>query len=271
MMINDMGKLMHLPLADIRPGLTVATSPYIVQAAATALQQANGRNWVPLIVKQVDQYCYEVISQGLVYAIAQAAQLERVWCIVTDASPETIALTHILAGEQLPKVNLSTASYPEIWAALEFACEQSSALKGMDHTAVAEALMAANRQNWQNLTPITKLGKFKFGKSAVAINGKRLHALATVFDVVPPEPIAAPPVLTPIQLKKATRPEIFAQLQRLASAHPPGFEQLDLEKIADEIFTEPKTKWKSLTPLTKLNCGITAAHVKVMKQIFTLS
>jgi hypothetical protein len=271
MTMNDIGKLMHLPIADIKPGKPVHASPYVVQAAAAALQQANGHNWVPLIVKQIDRYTYEVISNGLVYAIAQAAGLERVWCVITDASPETVELTHILAGEQLPKVNLCTASQAEILAALQFVSEQSSALKGLDITAAAEKLASAKRLSWQDFSAITKLGKFKSDKSEVAISRTKLKALSTVFYLLPSEPVVQPPILQPIKIKQASRNEIFQQLKQLAEAETAGFDKLDLEKIADEIFTEPKTKWTSLNPITtKLKCGVTPTQVKALRLVFTL-
>jgi hypothetical protein len=271
--MNDVGKLMHLPMADIKPGQTVPVSKYMLQAAATALQNANGRNWVPLIVKQVDQYTYEVVSHGLVYAVAQAAKLDRVWCVVTDPSPETLELTHILAGEALPKVNLTTASQDIIQAALEYLCEQpGSALKGLDSTAAAAKLATAKRQTWEDLTPISKLGKFKFATTEAVINTtkKRLDALAEIFYVSPIAPKVEVSSLKTISLKKATRDEIYQQLKLLMESGANGFDDLDLDHIADELFTEPKGKWKSLNPITRLNCGIKTAHLKALKQIFIL-
>jgi hypothetical protein len=270
----DVGRLMHLPLQDIKPGPLLKVSNFVVQAAAQQLRQAEAKKqvYLPLIVKQLDRHTYEVTSNAIVYAVAKAAGLERVWCVVTDPSPELETLTKILIGEQTPKINLSCASAAEIHSALEFVSQtEVTALKGLDVAELAEKLAAANRETWQDFSPIGKLGKFiKSGKSATSLNPKKLEALATVFYLTPKAPPNLPaPTLS--NLKKATRQEIMERLQYLAQMQISGFDQIDLDKAADEIFTEPKGKWKtSFSPIAKLNCGISTAQAKVLSQVFTL-
>jgi hypothetical protein len=269
----DVGRLMHLPLQDIKPDLLLNVSDFVVQASAQQLRRAEDQKqvYLPLIVKQLDQHTYEITSNAMVYIVAKAAGLERVWCVVTDPSPELETLTKILIGEQTPKINLSVASASEIQAALAFVSQvKAAALKGLDVEALAAQLAAAKRDTWQDFSPISKLGKFiKSGKSAASLTGQKLEALASVFYLTPK---ARPNLPTPeiINIKKATHPEIMARLQYLAQMQISDFENVDLDKAADEIFTESKAKWKSFAPIAKLNCGISTAQAKVLTQVFSL-
>jgi hypothetical protein len=42
------------------------------------------------------------------------------------------------------------------------------------------------------------------------------------------------------------------------------------EKTADAIFTANKGKWKTLSPISKLECGIDTAKMKIIKTLFSL-
>lgn len=269
----DVGRLMHLPLQDIKPGSAPHVDEFIVQATAEKLRHADAQKqvYLPLIVKQLDRHTYEVTSNALVYTVAKAAGLARVWCVVTDPSPELETLTKILTGEELPKINLSKATSHEIRMGLEFIYQaEGAALKGLDISALAEALASAKRDTWQDFSPISKLGKFiKPGKTATSLTGNKLDLLKNVFYLTPKAPLNLPAPKV-INIKKATRTEIFTRLDYLAQMQISGFDQLDLEKVADEIFTEPKGKWKSFAPIAKLNCGVSSAQAKSLSQVFAL-
>lgn len=72
------------------------------------------------------------ITYRFIYAVAEAAGLEKVWCIIADDSEATEQVTKILAREAIPKINLSTASRDEIKSALEYLIEQPDTnLKGV--------------------------------------------------------------------------------------------------------------------------------------------
>lgn len=49
-----------------------------------------------------------------------------------------------------------------------------------------------------------------------------------------------------------------------------GFEKLDAESIATILFTASKGKWKSLNPISKLECDIDTAKIKTLKTVFSL-
>ncbi len=203
--LSDVGNLMYLDLEIIEPGEIINTSEYIINATAKELSNTNGRNWIPLIVKEIAEDHYQVIGNYFIYAVAEAAGLEKVWCIIADDSEVTAKVTKILAGEEIPKINLSTASRDEIKAALEYLIEQpATVLKGIKIPVATNRIDEAPRQYWQDLKPITKL---KCGISA----GKKVKALEQVFYLTPesmPDDIKDPKVLTTLtttELKKIAK------------------------------------------------------------------
>ncbi len=259
---NNIGKLMHLRLADIEPGEQSSESEFIINAAAEAVCGASGRNWIPVIVKEIADYQYQVVSHNFVYAVAQQAALERVWCIVIEPETKSIEQAKILAKEIVPKVNLTVASGNTILAALRYlVAEPGSALKGLDIIKTANRITSADRATWTSLSPITAL------KCGIT-KGKKLDALAKVFFLSPPLPVPPPPQV--VSIKSASRDEIFSRLSYLSTHKIGGFQAVDPETTADVIFTASKGKWKSLNPISKLECGIDAAKIKTLKTAFAL-
>lgn len=262
---DNVGQLMHLPLDHIAPveELYDATfSEFTVNAAAEAILNTDGRNWMPIIVKEIGDYQYQVVSNHFVYTVAQAANLERVWCIVIPADNTLIQQAKILAREETPKINLSKASGNSILAALRYlASEPNTALKGVDVIVAANRIEEANRSKWSDLSPISQL------KCGIT-KGKKLDALSKVFFVEPPPP--PPPAPAAVSITKASHEEVLERLRYLSNCSIGGFEKLNPDQIADTIYAAPKNKWKSLTPITKLECGIDTAKLKVLKTVFKL-
>ena len=188
---SDIGNLMYLDLDIIESKISTSISNYLVEATAKKLKNNNSRNWIPLIVKEVAEYRYQVIGNSFIYEVTKAAKLEKVWCIIADDSEETAAIAQMLAGETIPKTNLSTASQNEIKAALEYLVEQFSVLRGIKVSVAADRISQAPRQYWQDLKPITKL---KCGITSV----KKIAVLEQVFYLTPepiPDNIKDPQVL----------------------------------------------------------------------------
>lgn len=170
---------MHLPINEIDPGDGTDTPEFLIKATANILKQNGGRNWIPVIVKDIGKDSYQVIGNSFVYAVAEEAGLERVWCIIADDSDDTITLTKILAGEEKPKINLSTASRDEIMAALQYLIEQpNSELKSVKLAVATNRIDEAPRQYWKNFEPITSL------KCGIT-KGKKLDAIKSVFYLTP--------------------------------------------------------------------------------------
>ncbi|MGB3404666.1 MAG: Rho termination factor N-terminal domain-containing protein [Microcoleaceae cyanobacterium] len=177
--ISDIGNLMHLYLEDIDPGEGTDAPSFLITAAANSLSESGQRNWVPIIVKEIGIDQYQVIGNTFIYAVAEVAELEKVWCIIASDSEETEKLTQILSGEKIPKINLSTASHDEIKDALQYLIEQpGTVLKGVKLLTATNRIDEAPRQYWQTLDPITQL------KCGIT-KGKKLKALETVFYLTP--------------------------------------------------------------------------------------
>ena len=202
--LSDVGNLMYLDLEIIESKDEQAISEYLINATAEQLNTTNTRNWVPLVVKEIAEDRYQVIGNSFVYAVAEVAGLEKVWCIIADDSEETATVTKILAGEEIPKINLSTASGDDIKAALEYLVDRpATVLKRVKVPVAANRIDEAPRQYWQDFKPITKL---KCGITA----GKKVKALEQVFYLTPqamPEDIKDPKVLNTLTV---------AELKRLA-------------------------------------------------------
>ncbi|WP_341731097.1 Rho termination factor N-terminal domain-containing protein [Microcoleus sp. EPA2] len=176
---NILGSLMHLYIDEIDPGDATDAPEFLIKATAKILKQKGGRNWIPVIVKETGEDRYQVISNSFVYAVAEEAGLERVWCIIADDNDDTTTLTKILAGEEKPKINLSTASRDEVMAALQYLIEQpNSELKSVKLAVATNRIDEAPRQYWKNFEPITSL------KCGIT-KGKKLDAIKSVFYLTP--------------------------------------------------------------------------------------
>ncbi|ERT04203.1 rho termination factor, N-terminal domain protein [Lyngbya aestuarii BL J] len=189
--LSDIGNLMYLYLDEIDPGNGTDAPKFLITAAAKALNQYGDRNWVPVIVKEIGEDRYQVIGNTFIYAVAEEAGLEKIWCIIADEREETEKLTQVLSGEVTPKINLSQATRDEIKDALQYLIEKpGSLLKGVNLLTATNRIDAAPRQYWKTLDPITKL---KCG-----ITKGKLKALEEVFDLIPqpmPDVIKDPAIL----------------------------------------------------------------------------
>jgi Rho termination factor, N-terminal domain len=190
--LSDIGNLMHLHLNEIQPSEGTDAPEFLIKATAKKLNQLGGRNWVPAIVKEIGEDQYEVIGNSFIYAVAEEAGLEKIWCIIADSSDETVELTKVLAGEITPKINLSTATRDEIQAALQYLLEKpGSVLKGMKLLVATNRIDEAPRQYWKTFDAIAQL------KCGIT-KGKKLNTLKEVFYLTPqpmPEVIKDPAIL----------------------------------------------------------------------------
>lgn len=238
---HDIGKLMHLYLDEIDPGEGTDTADFLIKATAQRLIATNGFNCVPVMVKETGRDRYQVIGPAFIYAVAVEAGLDRLWCIITDDSDETLELTQLLLKESMPKLNLSKASRAEIKAALEYAIEQpGSTLKSIKLATALNRIDEAPRQYWQTLAPITKL---KCG-----ITATKLSALEEIFYLTPePEPKPEPKPKAPAKTK-AAKPKAAA------AAKPPAAENASTQNLnaltVGELRTMAKQRGLSLPSKT---------------------
>lgn len=198
--LSDIGNLMHLYIDEIKPGEGTDAPEFLITATAKKLHELGSRNWVPVIVKEIGEDQYEVIGNSFIYAVAEEAGLEKVWCIIADSSNETVELTKVLSGEVTPKINLSTATRDEIKVALQYLIEKpGTEFKSVKLLVATDRIDEAPRQYWKTLDPITNL------KCGIT-KGKKLNALKEVFYLIPQ---AMPEVIKdPTNLKTLTAKEL---------------------------------------------------------------
>ena len=220
--LSDVGNLMYLDLEIIEPGKIINISEYLVNATAQELSNTDGRNWIPLIVKETAEDEYRVIGNHFIYAVAEAAGLEKVWCIIADDSEATEKVTKMLAGEAIPKINLSTASRDEIRSAIEYVVEQpNTVLKGVKISVITNRIDEAPRQYWQDLKPVTKL------KCGIT-KGKKLQALEKVFYLTPEK------MPTEIKDSKVLNTLTVSELKKIAKKRNlSNYSRLNKSKIVD--------------------------------------
>jgi hypothetical protein len=257
---DNIGQLMYLPLGKIDSEIEFTESEFILEAAVESVIKASGRNWIPLIVQELDNR-YKLVSNPFVYAVMLRANLDKVWAIVIDPDSKNIEQAKILAREITPKINLSIASRSSIQAGLKF-LQDGGDLKGVDPLKATNRLDDTDRTTWKDFTPITKL--------SCGITKAKIAPLDKVFYLEPQkvEPIPEPPKI--VSVKKATWDEIFERLNYLVTYKIGSFEKVNPDQAADAIFEAQKTGWKSLNPIIKLDIGIDTPKIKTIKTVFTL-
>jgi len=67
---TDIGTLKYLYLDEIEITNGTDADSFLIEVAAKLLQQTGGRNWLPVIVKELSEDRYEVIGNSFVYAVA---------------------------------------------------------------------------------------------------------------------------------------------------------------------------------------------------------
>lgn len=180
---SDVGNLMYLYRDTIEPGEAIEVPSFLIQAAAKSLVEAGGRNWVPVIVKEIGEDHYQVIGNSFIYVVTEAAGLEKIWCIIADDKPETTTLTKILTRESIPKINLATATREEIRDGLQYLIEKAdNPLKGVTLSIATNRITAAPRHTWKSFEALTQL---KCG-----ITKAKLDTLKHIFDLPSPSPRA---------------------------------------------------------------------------------
>ncbi|MGB2924946.1 MAG: transcription termination factor rho family protein [Limnothrix sp.] len=205
------GTLLHLYVDEIETDMPTEAHSFLIMGAANAINEADGRNWIPLIVKQTGEETYKVVANGFILAAAEEAGLTKVWCIVADDSEVVGNSARILAQESISKINLAQASRDEIKVALDYLIKRPvNPLKGVKLATATERIDAAPRQYWkENLADVTRL---KCGIS----RGNKLNVFKEVFYTVPeplPEVITDESLLntfTAAELKKMAKKRGFS-------------------------------------------------------------
>ena len=192
---SDVGQLKYFYLENIAPNEDSNESEFLVNATAKILAKNGGRNWIPLMVKEIGNDQCQVVGSNFIHTVAEAAGLEKVYCIVIEPTPEAEETIKVLTKEITPKVNLSNASRDEIKATLQYLISQpGSPLKTVNLLSATEKLEQASREYWNNFDPVINL------KCGIT-KGKKLDTFKTAFYLTPLPPPPPPPLPPPNELK----------------------------------------------------------------------
>lgn len=231
--LSNIGHLMCLYLDYIDNKKNIKQSNFLVSATANLINQADGRNWLPLIVKKIGRDKYELIANSFAYQVAKEANLEKVWCIIADESQETSEISQILMGEKIPKINLSTASKEEISQAIEYLFSlPNSELKKIrgykknpkqcQQNIIEKISNSSSRKYWKNLKPIGNLN------CGIGNRGKKLHEFAQVFYLTPE------PIPSDIKDKNILNSLTKTELTNIAKARKlKGYSKLKISELVD--------------------------------------
>ncbi len=205
-MRQQIGALVYLYLEELEIEETINTPEFIIMGAAKAIREGKGKNWLPLIVTQIGANKYKIIGNSFVYAVAEKAGLEQVWCLIADDSENTKNVVKLLTQETLPRINLATATWEEIKVGLDYLNHRSVnplKLGSVKLPTIVDKIDRAERKNWrESLLEVTNL---KCGIS----KGEKLKIFKEIFYTIPEsDAIVKPPLpnkLTVAELKNMAK------------------------------------------------------------------
>jgi hypothetical protein len=158
------------------------------------------------------------------------------------------------------QINLATATRDEILVRLEYLINRPvNPLKGVTLATALDKIDKAPRQFWkEELKEVTTL--------KCDITNAKLNIFKEVFYSTPEPPPPPPPQ---INLVTATRDEISVGLEYLINRPINSLKNVNLEDALDNLDNPYRQYWKEeLKELTFLDFGITAAKLKILKEIF---
>ncbi|MBE9117979.1 transcription termination factor rho family protein [Lusitaniella coriacea LEGE 07157] len=223
-MKQEIGKLLHIYLDEIITEDPIETHEFLIDGAAKAINEAGGRNWIPLIVRQTEAEEFKVVANGFIFAAAEEAGIEKVWCIIADDSEKTQHSAKILAQEKTPSINLAKASRDEIKMAIDYLTRRSvNPLKGVKTATATERIDSAPRKYWkESLMDVTKL------KCGIT-RGAKLKIFKEVFYTTP-EPL--PDVITDVALLNTfTTSDLKKMAKKRGFSGYSKFKKSDLVKL----------------------------------------
>ncbi|BFM38532.1 Rho termination factor N-terminal domain-containing protein [Synechocystis sp. LKSZ1] len=259
-MQQDIGTLLHIYLDEIKPGQPTQAHRFLITSSAKAINEAGGRNWMPVIVKQTGAESFQAIANTFILAAAEEAGINKVWCIIADDTEATQNCAQLLAQEKIPRINLTTASREEIKLGLDYLIRRPvNPLVGVTLATALEKIDVPQRQSWKaSLNEITGL------KCAIT-KGKKLDIFKEVFYAEPPK------VLKPsINLTTASREEIQSGLEYLVHHSDNPLPTLNIATALDKLDVPERQYWQeSLTEVVSLKCGITKGKkLDSFKEVF---
>ena len=169
---SSIGAYLRLPRKQIRLRKNEAKTHIAVVSAIAERLKSNKRNFLPLIVEQIDEDEYEVLFNSHVLEAAQKAELDFVWCILAD---EARRKQIEVEAKQRFEIKILTASERTIVEMLDYVKSVNPNFRQVDVTQAAKAIVQNRKPNWKSFRPITKL-RCKIGE-------KKLVTLKSYFSL----------------------------------------------------------------------------------------
>ncbi|MDJ0903381.1 MAG: hypothetical protein QNJ55_31735 [Xenococcus sp. MO_188.B8] len=147
----ELGKVIRLPLFQVTGNQQV--HPALLNNLAKQIQK-NERNYLPVIVKLLDEDSYEAIYKVQILEAARKAEVDFVWCIVVD--DEILDQIKVESGEVI-RLPVLTASEQDIAEVLDYIQKQKSGVSKMSPKDAAKAIVEQrSKTNLKNLNFLTK-------------------------------------------------------------------------------------------------------------------
>jgi hypothetical protein len=178
-----------------------------------------------------------------------------------DIFKEVFYVTPQPEPERPEPVNLATATRDEIKLALDYLINRSiNPLGGVRLATALDKIDGVSRQSWKE--DLKEVVALRCGITT----GKKLDIFKEVFYITPQLPPPPPP---PVNLATATKDEIYVGLNYLINRSDNPLVGVTLTTAVDKIDNPYRQYWKQdLKEVTALRCGITAAKMKIFKEIF---
>ena len=161
----ERGKTIHLPISEVE-GTSVGND-ILIKNIALHMRKTN-KNFLPVIVKEIEENHYESCLNTPVLEAARLANLDFIWCIIVDN--DMLQQIEIESGKVI-RIPLLSASENDIIDVIEYVKkdERYKRHSGLDSQKIAKAIIKKREEKkLHNLDFLTK-ERCGFGKKAVSI------------------------------------------------------------------------------------------------------
>lgn len=170
---SDVGQYLRLPLRQIKMIEKAEQSNFIIIEAIAEKLKQNKRNFLPIIVEEVEEYQYKAFLNSHIIEAAQKANLDFVWCILADSERRKQIEVE---AKKCFEVNMLNASEKTIARMLEYIKKNHRDWR-IQPEKVAKLIVENRSEQWKKCYPPFKpLTKLKCG-----IGDKKLEILQHYF------------------------------------------------------------------------------------------
>lgn len=164
---SDIGKYLRISCKKITNKNKFEFHPAVINAIAEKLK-TNQRNFLPIIVEEIDDEEYQVLLNAHILAAAKKAELDFVWCIMADAQR---GKQIEVESEQRFEINLLTAAEKTLCEMFDYIKSINPNFSQINPQEVARKIVEARSDKWKSFHPITKL-RCKIGRKKLDILDK---------------------------------------------------------------------------------------------------